>query len=353
LAGTPAAGTGGSYAICLSASNGVGSPATQAFTLKVDQAPAFTSAAAATFTVGSAGSFQVTTSGYPAPTVSVATGSACVSLPKGLALSGTGTLSGTPAAGTGGTYAICLSASNGVGTAATQAFTLTITTGHSSGTTACNGIYGGSGTTVTVASGAVCTLLPGAHVSGSVQVNPGGALNAQDVSIGGSLVATGAQWIELGGGGTIGGSLVVTATLASPTGSDDKLCDETISGSVSLLLSGPGARFDIGNLGSCSGGPGLNIGGSLVVGLNTAPVTIGGNTIKGALVVDANLATLTITSNTVGGAIQVYSNVLGVGGTLVGNSSGVSCELQADKPTIAGSKNTVPAKAPNSCNASA
>jgi hypothetical protein len=196
-------------------------------------------------------------------------------------------------------------------------------------------------------------LLPGAHVSGNVQVNPGGELNAQDVSIGGSLVATGAKWIEVGGGGTIGGSLLVTATSGSPTGSDDKLCDESISGSVSLVLSGPGAPFDIGNLGACSGGPGLNVGGSVLVGLNTAPVTVGGNTIKGALVVDANLAKLTIASNTVGGAIQVYSNILGVGGTLVGNSSGVSCQLQGDKPTIAGSKNTAPAKAPNSCNASA
>jgi CSLREA domain-containing protein len=95
----------------------------------VGQAPAFTSAASATFTVGSAGSFAITTTGVPANTISVGTGSGCKALPTGLALSGMGndvTLSGTPAAGTAGTYAVCLTASNGVGTAATQAFTLTV-----------------------------------------------------------------------------------------------------------------------------------------------------------------------------------------------------------------------------------
>ena len=39
---------------------------------------------------------------------------------------GTATLSGTPAAGTGGTYPLTITASNGVGTPATQSFTLTV-----------------------------------------------------------------------------------------------------------------------------------------------------------------------------------------------------------------------------------
>ncbi len=46
---------------------------------------------------------------------------------------GTATLSGTPAAGTGGSYAITLAASNGVGTAATQSFTLSVSGGSGSG----------------------------------------------------------------------------------------------------------------------------------------------------------------------------------------------------------------------------
>ena len=39
LAGTPAAGTGGSYPITITATNGVSPDATQSFTLTVDEAP--------------------------------------------------------------------------------------------------------------------------------------------------------------------------------------------------------------------------------------------------------------------------------------------------------------------------
>ena len=104
LSGTPAAGTGGTYPITFTASNGVGSNAVQSFTLTVNQAPAITSANSATFTVGTAGTFTVTTTGFPSPTVTQ-TGT----LPTGVTFnSATKTLSGTPAAGTVGTYPITL-----------------------------------------------------------------------------------------------------------------------------------------------------------------------------------------------------------------------------------------------------
>ncbi len=50
LGGTAAAGTGGTYALTFTASNGVGAPAVQTFTLTVNGAPAFTSANTTTFT---------------------------------------------------------------------------------------------------------------------------------------------------------------------------------------------------------------------------------------------------------------------------------------------------------------
>ena len=54
LSGTPAAGSGGVYPLTITASNGFGSDDIQSFTLEVNEAPAITSATAATFTVGSA-----------------------------------------------------------------------------------------------------------------------------------------------------------------------------------------------------------------------------------------------------------------------------------------------------------
>ena len=123
LGGTPDVGTGGSYSITFTASNGVGSDATQSFTLIVDQAPAITSAASTTFAVGAAGSFMLTTTGYPNPDLSE-TGA----LPGGLTFNkSTGVFSGTPDAGTAGSYPIILTASNGVGGDANQSFTLIVT----------------------------------------------------------------------------------------------------------------------------------------------------------------------------------------------------------------------------------
>jgi probable HAF family extracellular repeat protein len=96
-----------------------------AFLLTPDQAPLFTSASSTTFTVGTAGSFTVTTSGMPVPALS-----ASGTFPDGVTFTdngdGTGTLSGTPSAGTDGTYELVLTASNGIIPDATQDFTLTV-----------------------------------------------------------------------------------------------------------------------------------------------------------------------------------------------------------------------------------
>ncbi len=86
-------------------------------------APAITSASSTTFVVGTLGSFTVTTTGSPTPSLSESG-----SLPGGVTFqnngNGTGTLSGTPT--TGGVFDITFTASNGVSPNATQNFTLTV-----------------------------------------------------------------------------------------------------------------------------------------------------------------------------------------------------------------------------------
>jgi YVTN family beta-propeller protein len=127
LSGIAAAGTTGSYPITLTAANGVGSPATQAFTLTVTTAaskPAITSTPAADATFGAPVNFTVTTNGYPVPSISE-TGT----MPPGVHFAGNGdgtaTISGTPAGTALGPYTVTLTAKNKAGTA-TQSFTMTI-----------------------------------------------------------------------------------------------------------------------------------------------------------------------------------------------------------------------------------
>ena len=93
--------------------------------LTVSAAPAFTSAAAATATDGSAFSFIVRATGAPVPTLAESG-----TLPQGLTWAdngnGTATLAGTPGVGQGGVYHLTLTANAGTGGTATQSFTLTV-----------------------------------------------------------------------------------------------------------------------------------------------------------------------------------------------------------------------------------
>jgi len=124
IAGTSAAGTGGSYPLTITATNPTGA-ATQTFTLTNAQAPSITSASTATFSTGVAGTYKVTTTGYPAATITE-TGT----LPGGLTFTaagdGTATIAGTPAAGTAGSYPVTITATNASGSTATLTVTITV-----------------------------------------------------------------------------------------------------------------------------------------------------------------------------------------------------------------------------------
>jgi subtilase family serine protease len=119
LAGTPTITSAGVYPVTVTASNGL-TPATQSFTVVVDGTPTFTSVSSAPFVVDTAGSFTVTTSAAPVPTLSEAG-----TIPSGLVFTdnrnGTATISGTPA--TSGTFTLTIQASNADGSA-TQSLTL-------------------------------------------------------------------------------------------------------------------------------------------------------------------------------------------------------------------------------------
>jgi Tol biopolymer transport system component len=109
-------------------------------------APKITSAAQATFTVGMRGSFRVTATSKPAPTLRESG-----ALPGGVTFNASmGVLSGTPGRGTTGTYRLTFTASNGVLPDAVQRFTLTVAPRHPPASLAVFPTKGLPGTAVTV-----------------------------------------------------------------------------------------------------------------------------------------------------------------------------------------------------------
>ena len=135
VTGTPQVTAGGCYAITVTATNTYGT-ATQQVIVTVAQAPALTSAASAAWATGSAGSATITTSGFPAPAItvtSVTCATHCASaLPADVHFTdngnGTATLSSGGAnlsAADTGVYDVTIDAVSTSGLA-TQTFVLTI-----------------------------------------------------------------------------------------------------------------------------------------------------------------------------------------------------------------------------------
>ena len=236
LAGTPAAGSGGSYPLTITASNGILPDASQSFTLTIGQPAAITSASGATFTVGSAGSFTVTTTGNPIPNLGESGG-----LPTGVGFvdngNGTATLSGTPAAGTGGLYSLVVTAHNGVGVDAVQAFTLTVDQAPA--------ITSAGATTFTVGSaGSFLVTATGFPVPSLVETGP--------LPAGVSFVDHGNGTATLAGapvGGT-GGTWPVMFT-ADPTSLPDAIQSFTLTVDDPAAITSPAATtFTVGSPGT-------------------------------------------------------------------------------------------------------
>lgn len=206
LSGTPAAGTGGTYKLTFTASNGVSPDATQNFTLTVNQAPVITSTSITTFTVGAPGSFTVTATGFPVPGLSESG-----ALPSGVTFTnngnGTATLAGTPSVS--GSYPITISATNAAGTG-TQNFTLTV-----SGTTQAPAITSANSATFTI--GVIGSFTITATGSPAPKLTESGTLPG-----GVAFIDNGNGTATLGGtpvGGTTG-TYILTFTASNGVGSN-------------------------------------------------------------------------------------------------------------------------------------
>ena len=124
ISGTPVRTALGPYTVTLTAGNWTGT-VTQSFTLTIDKAPALSKLpVTTTATIGTPVDLAITATGYQTPGVAESG-----TLPSGLSFTSTGNgqaaISGTPAAGTAGSYAITITANNELGFT-TESFTLKV-----------------------------------------------------------------------------------------------------------------------------------------------------------------------------------------------------------------------------------
>ena len=125
FSGIPGPQSQGIYAITITASNGVGPPVIQHFTLTAGIPPFIYTPASFTFEIGTEGFVNVLAAGYPPPTFSMSG-----TLPPEVIFDPAGQfLDGVPPAGSEGVYHLTFTAHNGVAADSVQSFDLIVVEG--------------------------------------------------------------------------------------------------------------------------------------------------------------------------------------------------------------------------------
>jgi hypothetical protein len=168
-----------------------------------------------------------------------------------------------------GPHTFTVTAKDAAGNTSSATVSYTAAARLATGSTTCKGYYIGTGTDVTVPAGGVCHLLAGTTVTHDVNVNSGGVLVAQQISVGHDMNLTGA-----------GGSVVCASNVTH---------DLNVQNSTgALILIGDTA-------GGCSAGNAISH--DLDVQTNSGPVDVGNNTISHNLTVQNNKPGGVIISN--------------------------------------------------------
>ncbi len=292
----------------------------------------FTSASATTFTTGVAGSFAVTTFGVPPVNDITQSGT----LPGGVSFvytagQGTAGLTGTPNAGTGGSYPLTLNASNGVLPAASQNFTLTVN--QAPAITSANNtafIVGTAGTFTFTSTGFPNATLT---LTGCAPALPGGlsftdngngtATLAGSAALGSVGVKNCTLSAANGVGAPVTQSFALTinqapSTTVATSGANPSVIGQSVTFTATVTAAPPGSGVPSGNVqfmdgANPLGGP-VALNGSGVATLGTSALAQGAHPISVNYLGDANFTVSsgslpTQTVNLVGTGTAVTSTV--------------------------------------------
>jgi hypothetical protein len=198
ISGTPT--TAGTSSITVTATDTTGASGSASFTWTVTPAPLeVTTTSLPGATLGSAYSATLAaTGGTPPYSWSVTSGS----LPPGLSLSSSGTISGTPAEA--GMYSLTIQAADSSSPRQTATAQLSITVGGC--TTSITGSHTGQ---IVVGKGQFVCIGPNASQNGAITVNSGGGLSMVSSTLTGGISTGGAVSLGLSGS-TINGSVSLT-----------------------------------------------------------------------------------------------------------------------------------------------
>lgn len=289
-------------------------------TVTVNSAPSITSDNADSFTVGAAGTFTVTTSGSPAPSLTFAG-----TLPGGVTFvdngDGTATIMGT--ATLAGSYPITITAQNGIGSNATQSFTLTVnppttyvvtTNGDDATGTPSNCPIPSSGNTCTLRDALAASALSGA---GSITFDPTAFATAQTITVTNNTLTIPSLTTITGPTTGSGASLKNLVTVAGGGTSSNYPVLATASSGINTAIQN--LIVTNGNQGGISNGyaAALTIQNSTISG-NNSPAGTGG-------VFNDYNASLTIFGSTISGNTGAYGAIVNEsGGTVTVNESTIS-----------------------------
>jgi hypothetical protein len=339
LSGTPSAS--GVFPITFTAANGVSPNATQNFTLTVNapatQAPAIISASSTAFTEGTAGSFTVTATGTPAPSITEAG-----ALPSGVTFNA-GTLSGTPSAS--GVFPITFTAANGVSPNATQSFTLTVTPSPSSssvsGTAAAGSPIvgatvtlkdsaGNSSTATTAADGTYTLDTAGFTPPFLIQVQaPSGNLYSVSADALTTTIINAHPFTDLiirswysAQGVSIDTAFTNPVSMPAPTPTNVQILNSAVTNLAQLWLTNAGvntAQFNLISSPFAANGTGLD----QVLDETTVNTSTGTVTIAGTIGTTATTQASTITYNTSANTMTVASTTTNANGTTASSNTTV------------------------------